>query len=84
MCVSVKWLRPVTPKVAQETIAPAATHQAQALHLPLCFSCVWKNSYWTTTIQQVFTPPKFNISPLKIDGWKITFLFGNVTFQGLC
>ena len=35
MCVSVQWLRPVTPNVAQETIAPAATHQAQALHLPL-------------------------------------------------
>ena len=51
---------------------------------PPTVSRVWKISCWTTTIQQVFTPPKFNSSPLKIHGWKTTFLFGNVTFQGLC
>ena len=28
------------------------------------------------------TPPKFNSSPLKNDGWKTTFPFGRVTFQG--
>ena len=27
-------------------------------------------------------PPKFNSSPLKNDGWKITFLFGWLIFRG--
>ena len=40
VCVSVKWLGPVTPNGAQETIAPAATHQAQALHIKHCFTCL--------------------------------------------
>ncbi len=31
-----------------------------------------------------YTPPKFNSSPWKIDGWKTIVSFGKVTFQGLC
>ena len=30
----------------------------------------------------VVTPPKFNSSPLKNDGWKITFLLGLGSFSG--
>ena len=30
----------------------------------------------------IVTPPKFNSSPLKLDGWKTMFLFGVVTSQG--
>ena len=28
------------------------------------------------------TPPKFNSSPLRINGWKITFLLGWPIFRG--
>ena len=34
--------------------------------------------------KQISTPPKFNSSPLKNDGWKMKRSFGIPNFQGLC
>ena len=44
-------------------------------------------NWWIFTLHDILpyecsTPAKFNSSPLKNDGWKITFHFGMVNFQG--